>query len=163
LQDRVCALLGKERALFFPSGTMANQAALWLLGRRGTEVLLDANAHIIHWEVAGAAGLIGLQARPVPPTGDVMDAAALERAIRPLGPHAPTAGLVCVENTHSGAGGRVTSVAELRAIRAVADRHELPVHMDGARLWNAAAATGSSLAEFAACAETVMVSFSKGL
>jgi threonine aldolase len=163
LQERVCALLGKERALFFPSGTMANQAALWLLGRRGTEVLLDANAHIIHWEVAGAAGLVGLQVRPVPPAGAVMDAHALAAAIRPRSPHAPSASLVCVENTHNGAGGKVTSAADLRAIRAVADEHGLPVHMDGARLWNAAAATGASLAELAACAETVMVSFSKGL
>ncbi|HEY0971082.1 MAG TPA: GntG family PLP-dependent aldolase [Gemmatimonadales bacterium] len=163
LQERVCELLGKERALFFPSGTMANQAALWLLGRRGTEVLLDAASHIIHWEVAGAAGLSGLQPRPVAGNGPVMDADALARAIRPASPHAPAASLVCVENTHNGAGGVVTSVEELRAIREVSDRHGLPVHMDGARLWNASAATGSSLADLAGPADTVMVSFSKGL
>ncbi|HEU4629489.1 MAG TPA: GntG family PLP-dependent aldolase [Gemmatimonadaceae bacterium] len=163
LQERVCELLGKERALFFPSGTMANQSALWLLGRRGTEVLLDANAHVIHWEVAGAAALAGLQPRPVAGDGPVMDAAALQAAIRPRSPHAPRASLVCVENTHNGAGGKVTPLTELRAIRDVATRHELPVHMDGARLWNAAAASGTALADFAACADTVMVSFSKGL
>lgn len=163
LQERVCELLGTERALFFPSGTMANQAALWLLGRPGTEVLLDANAHIIHWEVAGAAALAGLQVRPVAGDGPVMDAAALERAIRPDSPHAPRASVVSVENTHNGAGGKVSSRETLAGIQAVAARHRLPVHMDGARLWNAAAALGTSLADLAACADTVMVSFSKGL
>lgn len=163
LQERVCALLGTERALFFPSGTMANQAALWLLGTRGTEVLLDAEAHIAHWELAGAAALAGLQLRPVRGDGLVMDAAALRRTIRPPSPHAPRATLVCVENTHNGAGGVVTPLAELRAIREAALEHGLPVHMDGARLWNAAVASGTPLADFAACADTVMVSFSKGL
>jgi threonine aldolase len=163
LQERVAAMLGKETAFFFPTGTMANQAALWLLGRPGTEVLLDARAHIVDWEVAGAAALCGLQVRPVAGDGPVMDAAALERGVRPRSPHAPRASLVCVENTHNGAGGKVTGVADLRAIRDVAERHGLPVHMDGARLWNASAALGASLADLAACADTVMVSFSKGL
>ena len=163
LQERVADMLGKERALFFPSGTMANQAALWLLGTRGTEVLLDADAHIVHWEVAGAAALCGLQLRPVAGDGPVMDAAALERAVRPPSRNAPRASLVCLENTHNGAGGRVTPPAALREMRGVADRHGLAVHLDGARLWNAAAASGASLAELASCADTVMVSFSKAL
>ena len=165
LEERVAAMLGKDRALFFPSGTMANQAGIWLLSRPGTEILLDANAHIIHWEMAGAAALSGVQVRPVAPLGGqlVMDAQALAGALRPPSPHAPTASLVCLENTHNGAGGKVTPVAELRALRAVAERHALPVHMDGARLWNAAAALGAPLADLAAVADTVMVSFSKGL
>ena len=163
LESVVAERLGKERGLFFPTGTMANQAAIWLLARRGTEILLDANAHIIHWEVAGAAALAGVQVRPVPPSGPVMDASALEGAIRPSSIHAPSASLVCVENTHNGAGGKVTPAAGIAAIRAVADRHRLPVHLDGARLWNAAVATGSTPADLALPVETVMVSFSKGL
>ncbi|CAA9324425.1 MAG: Low-specificity L-threonine aldolase [uncultured Gemmatimonadaceae bacterium] len=163
LEHAVAELLGKDSALFFPSGTMANQAALWLLGRRGTEVLLDANAHIIHWEVAGAAALCGLQVRPVAAEGPVMRAADLARAVRPSSPHAPSASVVCVENTHNGAGGKVTPVEELAAIRQAADEAGLAVHMDGARLWNASAATGTPLDRFGACATTVMVSFSKGL
>ena len=163
LEERVADLLGKERAFFFPSGTMANLTAIWLLAKRGTEVLLDANAHIIHWEVAGAAAIAGVQPRPVPPRGMVMDAASLESAIRPSSIHAPSPSLVCVENTHNGAGGKVTPAAGIAAIRAVTDRHRLPLHMDGARLWNAAVATGSTPAELAAPVETVMVSFSKGL
>jgi threonine aldolase len=163
LEERVAQLLGKERALFFPSGTMANQAGIWLLARRGTEILLDANAHIINWEVAAAAAICGVQVRPVAPTGQVMDAEALERAMRPDSIHAPAASLVCLENTHNGAGGKVLSLAELMALRQTASRFRLPVHLDGARLWNAAVATGTPISELAGCADTVMVSFSKGL
>ena len=163
LEERVAEVLGKGRALFFPSGTMANQTAIWLLGRRGSEVLLDAGAHIIHYEMAGAAALSGVQVRPVHGAGPVMDADALRRAVRPPSPHVPTASLVCLENTHNGAGGKVTSLAEMHALRDVAREHRLPVHLDGARLWNAAVASGTDAREFAGCADTVMVSFSKGL
>jgi threonine aldolase len=163
LEERTAALLGKERALFFPTGTMANQTAIWLLSRPGTEMLLDANAHIVHLEMAGAAALAGVQIRLVPAHGAVMDAVSLRQSIRSPSPSVPRASLICVENTHNGAGGKVTPLAELRALRDVAREHRLPLHLDGARLWNATTATGTSLAEFAACADTVMVSFAKGL
>jgi threonine aldolase len=163
LEDRVAALLGKERALFFPSGTMANQVALWLLAARGTEVLLDEGAHIVHYEFAGAAALCGVQVRPVRGDEGVIDADSLRRAIRPPSPHVLRASLVCLENTHNGAGGRITPLAGMRALRDIAREHRLPVHLDGARLWNASAASGTPLTDFAECAETVMVSFSKGL
>lgn len=162
LERRVAGLLGKDRGLFFPTGTMANQAALWLLGERGTEVYCHEDSHIVNWEIAGTAGLIGLQPRLVG-GAPVLEPEALREKLRPASPHAPRASLVCAENTHNGAGGMVTPLAKLRAIRAVADEAELPLHLDGARLWNASVATGTSLAEFAACAETVMLSFSKGL
>jgi threonine aldolase len=163
LEGRVAELLGKEAALFFPSGTMANQAGVWLLSEPGTEILLDAGAHIIHYEMAGAAALAAVQVRPVAARGAVMDADDLRAALRPASKHVPRASLVCLENTHNGAGGKVTPASALRALRELATAHRLPVHMDGARLWNAAAATGTPLAELAACADTVMVSFSKGL
>ena len=163
LEERVAELLGKDKALFFPSGTMANQTGVWLLAKRGTEILLDANAHIINWEVAGAAALSGAQVRPVPPSGLVMSAADLRRHVRTPSIHAPSPSLVCLENTHNGAGGAVTPIGEMRALRDVARELRLPVHLDGARLWNAAAATGTPIADFAACADTVMVAFSKGL
>jgi threonine aldolase len=165
LQDRVAELLGKERALFFPTGTMANQAAVWLLARRGPEVLLDADSHRVNWEVAAVAGICGVQVRPVPaPAGrTTMDADALARAMRPISPHAPTASLVCLENTHNGAGGKVTPLHELQALAAVARANRLPVHLDGARLWNAAVASGTPIDAIAGCADTVMVAFSKGL
>ncbi len=163
LEERVAELLGKERALFFPTGTMANQSGVWLLSRPGTEILLDAGAHIIHYEYAGAAALSGAQVRPVTGSGPVMDAAALSAAIRPTSRVAPAASMVCMENTHNGAGGMITPLDELRAIHDLAKEHGLAVHLDGARLWNASVASGTLLAEFAACADTVMVSFSKGL
>src|SRR5690349_1936088 len=163
LEARVAEMLGKERALFFPTGTMANQAAIWLLSEPGTEILVDTNAHIVHWEIAGAAALAGVQVRLVPAHGAVMDAVSLRQTMRPPSPHAPKASLVCIENTHNGAGGKITPLAELRALRDVAREFELPVHLDGARLWNASVASGTPLPEFAACADTVMVSFSKGL
>jgi threonine aldolase len=165
LEERVAAMLGKEAGLFFPSGTMANQAGVAVLTQPGTEALLDANAHIIHWEMAGAAALWGVQVRGVP-AGEgrlVMGADDLSRAIRPPSIHAAATSLVCVENTHNGAGGKITPLQELRALHDVAQAHRLPVHMDGARLWNASIASGTSLADFARCADTVMLSFSKGL
>jgi threonine aldolase len=162
LERRVAELLGKDRGLFFPTGTMANQAALWLLGERGTEVYCHEDSHIVNWEIAGTAGLIGLQPRLVG-GAPVLEPEALREKLRPASPHAPRASLVCAENTHNGAGGMVTPLAKLQAIRAVADEAGLPLHLDGARLWNASVATGTSLAEFGACVETVMLSFSKGL
>jgi threonine aldolase len=155
-------MLGKDQGLFFPTGTMANQAALWLLGERGTEVFCHEDSHIVNWELAGTAGLIGLQPRMVR-GGPVLEPEALRAMFRVSSPHAPRASLVCAENTHNGAGGMVTSLATLREIQRVAKEAGLPLHIDGARLWNASVATGTSLADFAACADTVMLSFSKGL
>jgi len=163
LEERVAALLGKEAALFFPSGVMANQAAVWIHAPRGTEVLADVDAHIVHSEIAATAALNGAQILAVTPSDLVMSADDLRATMRPVSRYFPAASLVCVENTHNGAGGVVTSVAELRAIQAVATERGLPVHMDGARIWNASVATGVPLPEIADCARTVMVAFSKGL
>jgi threonine aldolase len=163
LEERVAALLGKEDALFFPSGVMANQAAIWIHSPRGTEVLLDVDAHIVHSEIAATAVMSGAQVLTVVPTGSVMSAQDLRRAFRPRSRYYPAPSLVCVENTHNGAGGKITDIVELRAIRAAAAEQGLPVHMDGARLWNASIATGLPLSEIADEADTVMVAFSKGL
>jgi threonine aldolase len=163
LEERVAALLGKEASLFFPSGVMANQAAVWIHAPRGTEVLADFDAHIVHSEIAATAALSGAQILAVHPTELVMSADDLRAAMRPVSRYYPAASLVCVENTHNGAGGVVTSVTELSAIQSVAAERGLPVHMDGARLWNASVATGVPLAEIASRADTVMVAFSKGL
>ena len=123
LQARVAALLGKEAAVFFPTGTMANQAAIGALAPLGTVALLDADAHIIHSEMAGAAANFGVQLWPVA-LGDgrvVMNGADLDRAVRLASGHGSTVGLVCLENTHNGAGGKVTPLEELRVLRAVAE------------------------------------------
>lgn len=163
LEVLVAQLLGKEQALFCPSGTMANQVAIWTLGEPGTEMLVDANAHIVDREMAGAAALSGVQLRLVVGDGPMMDAGSLDRAFRPGSRYTPRPSLVCLENTHNSAGGRVTPVAGLKAMSDLARRNNCMVHLDGARLWNAAAATGNTLADFASVADTVMVSFSKGL
>jgi threonine aldolase len=163
LEQRVAALLGKEDALFFPSGCMANQAGVWLHAGRGTEVLLDYDAHIVHSEIAATAVLSGAQTLQVVPKGLAMTAADLEAAFRPDSRYFPAPSLVCIENTHNGAGGVVTSIEEMRAIRAVAAERGLPIHLDGARLWNASVAAGVPLDVFAAEADSVMVAFSKGL
>jgi threonine aldolase len=163
LERRVAELLGKESALFFPSGTMANQCAIWVLSEPGTEIFADVNSHIVDREMVGAAAFAGVQMRTVQGEGPMMNAASLERAFRPPSPSAPRPTLVCLENTHNSAGGLVTPLAGVRAMHDVARAHDCRVHLDGARLWNASAASGTSVAEFARYADTVMVSFSKGL
>lgn len=164
LEAEVARLLGKEAALYFPSGTMANQTAIWMHAEPGTEVLCDARAHIYDWEGAGASVFRGAQLRTVTPaSGETIRAADLLRGMRAPSRYAPRATLLCMENTHNGAGGAVTPLAELQALGDAARAVGLKVHMDGARLWNAHAATGTSLADFAATSDTVMVSFSKGL
>lgn len=163
LEARVAERLGMEAALFFPSGTMANLAAVCVHTRPGAEVLLDADAHIVHWELGGVAAIAGVQVRPVRGDTPVMTADQLHRAARPRGRYDIDLGLVCLENTHNGAGGKVTPLVELQALRDAARDLGVSVHLDGARLWNAHVATGTPLAEFARCADTVMVSFSKGL
>jgi threonine aldolase len=163
LEATVAALLGKEAALYFPTGTMANQTAIWLLAEPGTEVLCDARAHVYDWEGAGAAALRGVQLRPITAADNTIRADDVHRGLRPASRYAPRATVLCIENTHNGAGGAVTPLPELRALANAGRDAGLAVHMDGARLWNAHVATGTPLHEFAAVADTVMLSFSKGL
>ncbi len=165
LEARVAEMLGMEAALFFPTGSMANMTGVGVHAPLGSEAVLDENAHIIQGEMAGVAGLFGVQVRPVRVAEGrlVMNADDLRQAIRAPSKHDPSISVICFENTHNGAGGVVTPLADLRALRAVADEHGIPTHMDGARLWNASVAARTSLADFAGCAHTVMLSFSKGL
>lgn len=163
LEAKTAELLGKEKGLFFPSGTMANQTAIWALSEPGTEVYADLNSHIVDWEMAAAAAIAGVQVRTVQGDGPMMDATSLERAFRAPSFSAPRASLVCLENTHNGAGGLVTPLAGIKAMHDVARAKGCAVHLDGARLWNAAAATGTALRDFAKYADLVMVCFSKAL
>jgi len=162
LEARVATMLGTEKALYFPTGSMANIAAICVLTRPGTEIFSHDDSHIVNLEMAGVAMIAGVQPRVIR-GGPRVTADGLAAAIRPPSHDAPRATLLCVENTANGAGGMVTPAAELAAITAMARAHKLAVHLDGARLWNASVATGTPLATFAACADTTMVSFSKGL
>ncbi len=163
LEERVAELLGKDDALFFPSGTQANQTAVGLLARPGCELLLEADAHLVHYELGGVAANWGVQIRPIATPDGLLTPELVRGALRPGSPHVPRAGAVSVENTHNAAGGKLMPPATMEGIVAVARAAGLPVHLDGARLWNAAAALGVPLARLAAGAATVMVSFSKGL
>jgi threonine aldolase len=163
LQERTAALLGKEASLYFPSGTQANQVGILLGSEPGSEALCEANAHVYHYEFAGAAMWSGVQLRPVPTEDGTFTAEHARPYIRPESPHLMRTSLICAENTHNMAGGKVMPLKVLRGLRALANEHGVPLHLDGARLWNAAAATGVSPAEFAAEADTVMVCYSKGL
>ena len=163
LERRVATLLGKEASLFFPSGTQGNQVAVHVLAPRGSEVIVEADAHIVHYEKAAAAALSGVQLVPVRGTGGVLAPDDVAAAVRQGSAFVPRTGLIAVENTHNAAGGRVTPVGVMDAIAAVARERGLPVHVDGARLWNAAVAAGVPVARLVRDATTVMVSFSKGL
>ncbi|MCI0437285.1 MAG: aminotransferase class I/II-fold pyridoxal phosphate-dependent enzyme [Gemmatimonadetes bacterium] len=163
LEETVAGILGKEAALFFPTGTMANETALALLAPRGTEAIVEATSHFFDWEMGGPAALAGVQLRAVPAADGLLTAEIIAAAIRPPSHLQVQTSVVSVENTHNAAGGRILPIDAMKAIRALADQHGLPVHLDGARLWNASAATRTPEAEFAALAETVMVTLSKGL
>jgi threonine aldolase len=163
LQERLAALLGKEAALFFPSGTQANQVGILLNASPGSEAICEANAHVFHYEFAGAATWSGVQLRQVPTADGLLTADLARGYIRPASRHLARTSLICAENTHNMGGGKVMPLEVLRWLRELADEHGLPLHLDGARLWNASVATGVGLSEFAAKADTVMVCFSKGL
>ena len=163
LEGRVAELLGMDDALFFPSGTQANQTAIALLTRPGTELLLEANAHLVHYEFAGVAANWGVQIRPIATPDGVLTGALVRGALRPASPHVPRAAAIAAENTHNAGGGKVMAVEVMAGIAAAARDAGLPLHLDGARLWNAAAALGVPVSHLTTGARTVMVSFSKGL
>jgi len=163
LQERVAEILGKERALFFPSGIQANQTALALHGKPGSEVILEAGAHIFNYEEGAGAALSGLQLRPVPGEEGLLSPELVREAIRPRSPYVHPTCLVAVENTHNAAGGRILPLETLVEIREVALAAGLPIHLDGARLWHACAETGVPPSRYGALADTVMVCLSKGL
>ena len=163
LQERCAALLGKEAALWLPSGTMANQVALRVLTRPGDEVITSREAHAGWHETGGAAANAGVQLVEVGQDG-LFTAADLEAAIKPRGlPVFPPTTVVQIENTHNRGGGLVFPQAEAEHICAVAHARGMATFLDGARLWNAAVASGRSEAELAAPFNLVAVAFSKGL
>jgi threonine aldolase len=164
LQHVAAELLGKEEALFVASGTMGNLLSVLSLARSGEEVVADAQSHVFLYEGAGAAALGGVQIRQVHTEAGIMTTEQVRRAVRPRDDeHQPFTAAVCVENSHNGHGGVVWPLHELRAIGDAARRSGLALHMDGARLFNAAVALGVSAATIAAEADTVTFCLSKGL
>jgi threonine aldolase len=165
LQETAADLLGKEDALFVASGTMGNLVSLltWAQGRRGGEVVLGDQAHILHNESGSYAALAGLAVRPVPNGRGCPSPSDVEAAIRPKAPVGLCTALVALENTQNRCGGTVITVEETRAVADVAARHGVPVHLDGARVWNAAVALGVPARDLVAPVDSLSFCFSKGL
>jgi threonine aldolase len=163
LEQRIAQLLGKEAAVFFPTGVMANETALAIHIPRGEEAIVEASSHLVDWELGAPAALNGVTLRAISAPGGRLTPELVEAAIRPRGLLQLRTSLICIENTHSASGGQIMPLATMRAIAELAHGYGIPVYLDGSRLWNAAVATGTSEAEFAAHADTVMVGLSKGL
>lgn len=165
LQERAAALVGMEAALFVPSGTMGNLVAVLTHCGRGDEIILGDQSHMFYYE-GGGASVLGAAAMHTLPTGadGTLDPAAIEVAVRPANDaHFPSTTLICLENTHNRRGGMVLPPSYIAAVRAVADKHGLMLHLDGARVCNAAVAHGVSVAQAAGPVDTISLCLSKGL
>lgn len=153
--------VGKEAALFVPSGTFGNQLALLTHTRRGQEVIIGKNNHIVVHEVGASAVIAGVQLRTLETINGAMNPGDVEKAIRVDDIHEPETGLICVEEAHGC--GAVVALETLKEIKQIAEKHSIPVHMDGARIFNAATSLGIDAKEIAACCDSVMFCLSKGL
>lgn len=163
LERRAALVTGKEAALFVPTGTMGNTIAIKLHTEHGQEVICESRSHILNWELSMMAWFAGCVARPIPTLDGLLSWEKIQAEIRPLSPHAAPTGLVEIENSHNMAGGTVYPLETIREIAHEAHRLGLPVHMDGARLFNAAVASGLTVAEIVAPVDSVMFCLSKGL
>jgi threonine aldolase len=164
LQDRVAELLGKEAALFLPSGTMCNQISIRLHAGPGEEVILHRNSHPIIAEAGGPAAHAGAMIHALDGEGGMFTAEQVEAAVRPAADrYTPRSALVCVEQTTNMGGGRVWPLEQIEEVVGAARRHDLRAHLDGARLLNAVAASGVSAADYARGFDTAWIDFSKGL
>jgi threonine aldolase len=164
LEQVAASMLGKEAALFLPSGTMGNVVGVAVNTRLGEEMIADADSHVFLYETAGAAVIAGVQIRPVATDAGVMTPSQIEAALRPRDDfHQPITAAVSFEDTHNRHGGVVWPLEDLRAASETARSHGLRVHLDGARIFNASVASRTDVADIAACGDTVTFCLSKGL
>jgi threonine aldolase len=165
LEERAAARLDKEAALFLPSGTMSNQVAILSHAALKGEVIGEASSHIFRSEMGGLSLLAGLYPRPLPGRAGAIDLAALDACLRPPGvtPHAVGTAVVCMETTHNAAGGAVLPLDHMRDVYAASRQRGVPVHLDGARIFNAAIALGVTASAIAAFADSATFCLSKGL
>src|SRR5579859_3741508 len=163
LEQRAAELTGKEAALFVPTGTMGNSIAVKIHTEHGQEVICESRSHLLNYELGMTAWFSGCVARPIPAEDGILAWDQIKREIRPLGPHWAPTGLIAIENTHNMAGGTVYPMRAIREICAGAHERGLKVHMDGARVFNASAATGVPVRDIVAPADTVMFCLSKAL
>ena len=163
LQDMVAELLGKERAVFLPSGTMCNEIAYRVWCDHGDEIILDTTAHALHFESGGPGALAGAMTRTISGVRGIFDGAAVDEMIRPKTRHAPRQTLISIENTANLGGGAIWPTETIESVADSADRHGLKLHMDGARLLNAVVASGTAARDFAARCDSAWIDLSKGL
>lgn len=163
LQDFTAELLGKEAAIFLPSGTMGNQLGLKINTKAGDEVIVENDAHIYYYETAGPSIISQVQLRSIPSESGMPDINKIESCIRPDIYYFPKTTLICLENTHNRHGGTVIDLDYIKDVKEIANKYNLKMHLDGARLWNASAATGISMKEYSAPFDTINVCLSKGL
>lgn len=163
LEEMAADIMGKEAALFVTSGTQGNQLSVMTHTHHGDEIILEENCHIITYEVGGIGYLSGVQARTVKSSKGVIDPKEVKKAIRTEDIHFPPTSLICLENTHNKAGGTVTPVNVMKEIYEIAKEHNIAVHLDGARIFNAAAYLDVDVKEIAQYADSVMFCLSKGL
>jgi threonine aldolase len=163
LEEKVARLFGVEASLFVASGTMGNQVCLHTHARPGDELICDDEAHIDWYEVGAPAALSGLQVRPIPAPGGIPDPARIKAAIRPENIHHPRTSIIAMENTHLRSGGVVVPLDVIRQVIALAAENGIKSHLDGARIWNAHAASGVTLADLVRGFDSVSVCLSKGL
>ena len=163
LEEATAARLGHEAGLFVASGTQGNQIAIGVFCRPGDEVVVEANTHTLHYEGGGAAGLWGVQLFAIPSAKGILSAEQVSAAVNPADDHTPHTRMLVVENTHNRGGGAVWPLDVFRSTVAAAHGRGLAVHLDGARLWNAEAATGSPVRSWAELCDSATVCFSKGL
>jgi threonine aldolase len=163
LENIAAQLTGKESASFMPSGTMTNLVAVLAYAQRGSEILLEAGAHILNSELGGIAALAGVVYRAIPGNRGAMDINELTAAMRPPSRHNFGTALVCLETSHNRAGGAVLSLSHMRRVRELAEQHRVPVHTDGARIFNAAVALKTPVSSIAQHTDSLCFCISKGL
>lgn len=163
LQAMVAERLGKEDALYVPSGSMGNAISVKVHTSPGDEIIVERFGHIVNYEVANAAVFSAVQTNMIDGSNGVITREQVEPLLKEQSLHTPGTKLICMENTHNRAGGTVFPLYEMKKLRELADERGIRVHLDGARLWNAHVAEGISFEEYTSCADSVSVCFSKGL
>lgn len=163
LEELAASIVGKEDALFVPSGTQGNQIAVLTHCRQGEEIILEAESHIFYYEGAAISAFAGVQPRTIAGDRGAMDPKDVQAAIRDEDVHFPETGLICIENTHNRAGGAVIPLNNMQDIYHIAQKNGVPVHLDGARLFNASIASGTDVKDFANQTDSIQFCLSKGL
>jgi threonine aldolase len=163
LQEKVAKMFGKEAGLFVPSGVMGNEVCIKTHTEPGDEIIVDQDSHIFVYETASPSLLSGVQMKPLQSKNGLITLEQIQSAIRPSVYYMPKTKLICLENTHGRTGGTIFPFEEMKRIKKYAEQASIPVHLDGARIWNASIASGISLNEYGRCADSISVCFSKGL